>query len=49
MTKKKNENSSIDYFALGYLTALILTILSPLLPLIGAIVIAIMYVENKKS
>ena len=48
MTKKKDEDSSIDYFALGYLTALILTILSPLLPLIGAIVIAIMYVEKRR-
>ena len=49
MARKKDENNSTDYFALGYLTALILTILSPLLPLIGAVVIAVLYIENKKS
>ena len=49
MSKQKNKNEQLEYFALGYLAALILTILSPALPLIGAVIIAIMYIENNKS
>ena len=48
MTKQKN-NEHLEYFALGYLIALILTILSPALPLLGAIIIAVMHYESKKS
>ena len=46
MAKSKTENW-LEYFVAGYITALVLAGLSPLLPLLGAIVLAIIYLEGR--